>query len=76
MRNVQKTGIMPNTHRRGFYADVSELPTLEASFNMVKQAQEAFLSLPSDVRRLMDHDPSKLTNFVANSDNNEICYVS
>lgn len=73
MANYARTGILPNSANQGYYADVSNLPSLETSFNIVNQAMEAFQALPAYVRKLIDNDPSKLADFIANSDNKEIC---
>lgn len=68
-----KTGILPEGRQGGTYGDFSNIPTLEIAFEAVNNAKEAFLSLPADVRKLIDNDPSKLANFVADEQNYEIC---
>lgn len=73
MKQYAKTGILPNSQRQGVYADVSSLPDLETSFKLVNQAVDAFNSLPADIRKLIDNDPSKLANFISDERNLDIC---
>lgn len=54
------------------YIDNTEIPSLEAAFNIVKEASEAFYDLPPDIRRLMDNDPQNLEEFVQNPKNARI----
>jgi len=51
------------------YEDVSNLPTLETMFDIVNNAQNEFMKLPADIRRLMDNDPSQLENFISDANN-------
>lgn len=68
-----KTGVLPSSSKMPQYGDFTEVPTLEASFDVVQTAREAFYSLPSDIRKLLDNDPSKLESFVLDVNNKEIC---
>lgn len=44
-----------------YYGDVSEVPNdLMSSFEEVARAEAAFMDLPSDVRKALDNDPSRL----------------
>jgi hypothetical protein len=67
-----KTGVLPQVHRQGVYGDYSEVPTLEEAFEAANQAVELFLSLPSDVRKLMDNDPSKLESWLLDDNNADL----
>lgn len=72
MKQYEKTGMLPiNEKIQGIYQDNTDLPSLETAFNMVKSAQDAFESLPADVRKLMDNDPSQLENFIADPNNRD-----
>lgn len=68
-----RTGKLPESTKIPRFGDFSEVPTLEESFEVVKTAREAFMQLPADIRKLIDNDPSKLENFIADSENLEIC---
>nr|QJB19904.1 MAG: internal scaffolding protein [Microvirus sp.] len=70
MANYAKTGLLPiSNNREPRYIDNSTIPSLEAAFNIVNAASEAFNSLPANIRKLMDNDPSNLEFFVQNPDN-------
>lgn len=73
VKQFTKTGTLPNSTKIPQYGDFSELPTLEAAFEVAHSAQEAFYSLPAMVRKLIDNDPSKLELFIADEANREIC---
>lgn len=73
MNQYQKTGMLPSFRpKQERYIDCSSIPTLEASYEAVKHASEAFYALPATLRRLMDNDPSKLESFVSDPENQEI----
>lgn len=67
-----KTGVMPEGTRIPQYIDNTSIPSLEEAFSVVKQAQEAFLDLPANIRRLMDNDPAKMEQFLSDKDNTDI----
>ena len=68
-----KTGNLPENSKIPQYLDVSHVPTLEESYDVVKRASDTFYTLPATLRRLIDNDPSKLLSFIADSENKEIC---
>lgn len=67
LKRFMKTGqqLPPIT---GIYADVSEVPNLDTALTQLNQAQNAFDSLPSDVRRRFGNSPVELVNFLKNPD--------
>ena len=73
MKQYENTGMLPQqTHIQPRYVDNTEVPTLEEAFEATNRAMEAFYDLPPEVRRLMDNDPSKLENFIADSENHQV----
>ena len=55
---------------RPVYADVSELPTdLVSAYDAIGQAEDAFMRLPSQVRKSLDNDPARLVQWLANPEN-------
>lgn len=73
MRVYQKTGVLPHVKEKiARYVDNTQVVSLEEAFNISKNAQEAFQSLPSDVRKLMDNDPTKLVDFLNDPKNEEL----
>lgn len=73
MESYRKTGMLPQfKQKQPFFADVSNVPSIEEAYETVQNARESFMELPSDIRKLMDNDPRKLESFVQNSDNHEM----
>lgn len=69
----KKTGVLAQpTAYKGYFADFSEVPSLEDAFEAVKRASERFQSLPAEVRLLMSNDPSKLEIWLSDSQNLEL----
>jgi phage internal scaffolding protein len=73
MARYAKTKILPNLNeRQGVYGDFSQATTLEEAFESVHAAVEAFNSLPAEVRKAMDNDPSKLELWLSDENNQEM----
>lgn len=72
MKNFAKTGVLPQQTNLGDYIDATEIPTLEQAFDISRRASEAFLSLPAEVRNLINHDPSQLEKIVSNPEYRDI----
>lgn len=72
MLHYTKSGMLPQIQIQGSYSDNSNTPSLEDAFRIAKSAQDAFYTLPPNIRRLMDNDPSQLENFVANPNNADV----
>lgn len=68
-----KSGRIPETNKIPHYGDYSETPTLETAFEVAQNASNAFMQLPSNIRKLINNDPSQLENFIANSENKDLC---
>jgi hypothetical protein len=70
MKKYQKTGVLPQTRQAlAQYLDVSEVPSLEEAHEAIIEARNMFNELPSDVRKLMDNDPTKLHEYCSNPEN-------
>lgn len=54
------------TVRKGFYADLTELPcdSLMDAYDSIAVAEDAFMSLPAEVRLKFDQDPVKFMEYV------------
>lgn len=71
--NAKKTGVL--SHQReniAQYIDNTQIPSLLDAQKLIRDAQESFMSLPSQIRKLMDHDPTKLVEFINDSENYDI----
>lgn len=54
------------------YTDLRNPPDLRKVFETVHTVTDSFASLPSDLRRLMDNDPSNLQAFLSDPKNTQI----
>lgn len=73
MERYKKTGMLPQYKEKiGQYLDNTQIPTFMDAHDLVVQAQELFLQIPSPIRKLMDNDPANLENFIKNKDNHDI----
>lgn len=64
MRRYTRTGVLPEEKRRKLYGDFSESVDYQEACNIVIQAEEQFMSLPSELRKKLDNDPAKFLNYV------------
>ena len=60
---------LPGAEVQSVFADVSEVGEYGECMRRVTAANEAFLSLPVDIRREFDNSPAKLLDFVADDAN-------
>lgn len=68
-----QTGQMENVNEQPpLYGDISSFGAefdLRAAYEAVGRAEEGFLMLPSDVRKKLDNDPSKLISWLSDESN-------
>lgn len=66
------TGVIPQGSRQPLFGDFSEIPTSYLGVQeYLKNAQENFLSLPSDLRLQFDNNPASLLDFLSHDENRE-----
>lgn len=71
MERYQHTGVLP-AGGEPFYYDFTTLPTtMMESMDVMRQATDAFMTLPAKVRREFDNDPAEFVDFASNPDNVE-----
>lgn len=72
MERYEKTGIISHVDQRiPNYVDVSDLPSYQESFEIVRRAAEAFASLPARARAEFDNDPGAFADYAADPANLE-----
>lgn len=73
VRNYAQTGILDHvSDQPPVYGDVSEVPLdLIASYEAVERAEAAFMSLPSEVRKSLDNDPTRLSTWISDPANRD-----
>lgn len=60
VRRFGLTGQMPESPRVPSYGDFTEVTDYHTALNAVREADEAFLRLPAQIRAEFDNDPQKL----------------
>lgn len=66
----EKTGVLNHLNTfQGDYGDYLEVQDYHTSLNQVKAAQEAFMSLPAQVRHKFENDPANFLQFVGDPAN-------
>lgn len=70
LRKYKKTGLVDHFARyQGNYTDVTGAVDFKTALDIVHAGQDAFDSLPSDIRSRFKNDPSSFLDFVSNPDN-------
>lgn len=72
MAKYQKTGLIEHVNRyQGNYGDFLNVDDYQSSLIKVMQANDAFESLPSSLRKRFSNDPAEFLSFVQNPDNRD-----
>lgn len=65
------TGQLPENPRVPVSGDFTGIQDFQTAMNMVREAQEAFMEFPAEIRAEFDNDPGKMIAFVENEKNRE-----
>lgn len=57
--------------RQGQYMDLTEIPDLAQAMSQINLAQDAFLTLPSKLRKQLDNDPTKFIEWIRDPENKD-----
>lgn len=73
MARYEATGYLPSVvGRQPYYADFTALPTtLSDAMDLMRDAEEAFMSLPARVRREFDNDAALFADFAADPEHRD-----
>lgn len=71
MSRYYKTGLVPSRGMPGHYGDFSDCNDYHTAVTRVMEAEDAFLRLPSQIRRQFDNDPAQLLAFLADDKNRD-----
>lgn len=72
MKKFRNGGLITHVNRyEGKYGDFTNVQDYQTSLNQVKAAQDAFASLPSDLRAHFENDPGKFLGFVLDPKNKD-----
>lgn len=70
MKKFLNTGQVNHlNHKTGVYADFTEIKDLQYAHEVVKYADEAFMTLPAEVRKKFENNPTKLLEFLQDPKN-------
>lgn len=67
----QKTGYLPPARGLPHYGDFSQIGSYREALDSVKAAEQAFMMLPSSVRKHFRNDPGELLAFLGDDRNKE-----
>jgi phage internal scaffolding protein len=72
IKKHDRNGIIEHVQRgQARYGDFSEVADYREALDLVRDAQDEFMTIPSDIRKKFDNDPGKFYEFVSNPDNKE-----
>lgn len=72
LHKYRKTGLIDHVNRyQGQYGDFSEVESFQDALQIVQDANEAFYTLPSELRKELGNDPAAFLDFVKNPENTE-----
>lgn len=69
IKRARAVGELPRNNVQAYYADVSNIPDYQSALNILNQGNEAFASLPSELRLKFQNDPGQLLTFLQNPEN-------
>lgn len=65
------TGHLPDNPRMPLSGDFTGVNNFQTAMNMVREAQEAFMEFPAEVRAEFANDPQRMMDFLENEKNRE-----
>lgn len=73
LAQYERTGVLPANDRlgQGQYLDLTDVPDLQKAFQIIGQAEAAFMTLPASVRKEFDNDAMKFVAFAEDPGNIE-----
>lgn len=73
MAQYGKNKVLPSTREHlARYIDNTQVLPLEEAHARIKDAQDLFYQLPSDIRKLMDNNPENMVDVINNPDHKEL----
>lgn len=72
LAKYERTGLVDHISRfQGDYSDVTDTVDLHTALNIVRDANDAFASLPSNIRKRFNNDPAHFMDFVSDPENRD-----
>lgn len=72
MSKYSKNGGFELPTRPPVYADVYDTPDLQTAYEVMRDAEDAFMRLPSDLRKYLDNDPRRMLAEIESGDNLDV----
>ena len=70
LRSHDRNGVIEHIHRgNSIYADFSGITDLSDALHQIKEAQQEFLNVPSEIREKFHNDAGQFFKFASNPDN-------
>lgn len=69
LRRFNITGELPSNFRPPQYGDFTEISDYRSAMQAVRDAAEAFMEMPADLRARFQNDPAQLIDFLADEAN-------
>lgn len=66
-----KTGLLPQVGREALFADVSDVGDYRSALDLIRNAEELFMTIPADVRSRFENDPAVFLDWTSNADNRD-----
>lgn len=72
VRKFKQDGILTHMNKKaGVYADLTNIPSYQEALNTVIQAQNAFETLPSQIRKQFNNSPQEFVEFMQDPKNHD-----
>lgn len=71
VRRFGLTGELPSQVAMPRSGDFTDIPDFHTAMNMIRSTQEAFMSIPADIRARFSNDPQQLMEFLENDANRD-----
>lgn len=71
LRRFEKTGHLPQRVVEPLQGDIPAVSSFHEAMNIVVRGQQAFDSLPSNIRQKFENDPGKFLSFVSDEKNKD-----
>lgn len=71
MEKFGQTGLLPQSNRMPMSGDFTGVNDFQSAMQAVRQAEEAFMALPAQLRKRFEHDPNRLMVFLEDEANRE-----
>lgn len=70
LRSHDRNGVIEHIHKgNAIYADFSNITDLSDALHQIKEAQEEFLNVPSEIREKFQNDAGKFFKFASDPEN-------